>query len=106
MDAKTLVNEAIEREYEYLKNHDVGTDEYNDSLKRLTGLEEKLADLEKNENEKKDQWIKNAVDVGKFVLGLAVSVGMSCVILKWEETGSITTALRPWITGTATKKMF
>lgn len=97
--AKAMVLELIEREREYLEKQQVGTQEYNDSLKRIGDLEEKLADLE-------DKTFKNIVEVIKFVLGgVVVPVGMSLLVLKWEETGSVTTALRTWITGIVPKKM-
>ena len=97
--AKAMVLELIEREREYLEKQQVGTQEYNDSLKRIGELEEKLADLE-------DKKFKNILDVIKFVFGtVVVPVGMSLLVLKWEETGSVTTALRTWITGIVPKKM-
>lgn len=91
--AKAMVLELIQREREYLEKQEVGTQEYNDSLKRIGDLEDKLADLE-------DKEYKNIVEVLKFVFGtVVVPVGMSLLVLKFEETGSVTTALRNWITG-------
>lgn len=109
MDAKTLLLEEIEREYTYLRSKEVGTEEYNASMSRLNTLVEKLADLEHFEDEKKDRFVKTVIEVIRFVVGnVIIPVSMSLLILKFEETGSITTALRSWITGTASnpKKLF
>ena len=51
MELKTLLQEQIEREYEYLSDQEVGSEEYNNSMKRLNTLEDKLADLKKAETE-------------------------------------------------------
>ena len=108
MDAKTLLLEEIEREYDYLKKQEVGTEKYNASMSRLNTLLEKLGDLEEFEDEKKDRAIKNLIEGVKFVVGnVIVPVSLSLLILKSEETGTLTTALRGLVTGTATpKRMF
>lgn len=48
---KTLLIERIEREYNYLKEQEVGSEEYNATAARLNVLEDKLADIEKWEVE-------------------------------------------------------
>jgi len=107
MDAKTLLVECIERERNYLLKQEVGSEKYNESLKRLNDLEGRLAELEKFEDERKDRKVKNILEGAKFVIGnVVVPVGMSMLVLKWEETGSLTTALRGWITGNIPKKPF
>jgi len=83
MELKDLLREDIEREHQYLSEQKVGSDEYNDSLKRLTTLEEKLFDLEKFESEsaqndmrmkdeKKDRLIKNVLESIKIGSGIVV----------------------------------
>ena len=100
MNSKNLVNECIERERAYLSNQEVGSKEYNESLTRLNTLQDKLIDQE-------DRFVKNILDAGKFVIGsVVVPVAMTLVVLKFEETGSITTAMRSWITGNIPKKNF
>ena len=100
MNAKQLLIERIERERFYLNEQEVGTKEYNDSTERLNILESKLAELE-------DKFAKNTIDIIKFGIGgVIIPVGMSLLVLKWEETGSITTSLKSWITNNVPKKMF
>ncbi|MGN0246949.1 MAG: hypothetical protein ACI4DK_13425 [Lachnospiraceae bacterium] len=100
MNAKTLVNECIERERAYLSNQEVGSKEYNESLSRLNTLQDKLIDQE-------DRFVKNILEAGKFAIGsVVVPVVMTLVVLKFEETGSITTAMRKWATEIIPKKNF
>lgn len=98
--AKKLLTERIERERNYLNKQEVGTKEYNESMERLNILESKLAELE-------DKFAKNTIEMIKFGIGgVVIPVGMSLLVLKWEETGSVTTALKSWITNNVPKKMF
>ena len=107
MDAKSLLVECIERERKHLLKQEVGSETYNESLKRLGDLEGRMAELEKFEDERKDRLTKNILDGAKFAIGnVVVPVAMSMLVLKWEETGSLTTALRGWITGNIPKKPF
>lgn len=97
MDAKTLVLKQIERESEYLAEHEVGSDEYNKSLTRLITLEEKLAELEKFKDEKNDRFVKNLIDGAKFVIGGVVIpvVGLVCITATEKET-TFTGALKEY----------
>ena len=98
MKAKALLVECIEREKAYLKAYEVGSEEYNASLKRLNELQDRLAEQE-------DRFAKNCLDAVKFSIGsVVVPVAMTLVVLKFEETGSITTAMRSWITGNIPKR--
>ena len=80
MTSRELVEERIQRERTYLAQHEVGSEEYNASMKRLDVLNDKLTELEKNEADvvakeqqlkvdKKDRFVKTVVDIGKFVVG-------------------------------------
>ena len=118
MKTKTLLLERIELERNYLGEQKVGTKEYNESLNRLNTLLDKLTEIEKFESEierkdrqvddeRKNRKVDKFIDVTKFSIGgIVVPVVMTLVILKWEETGSITTAMRTWITNNVPKKMF
>ena len=76
-------------------------------MSRLNTLVEKLAEIEHFEDDKKDRLVKNIFDGVKFALGsIIIPVCMSLLILKYEETGSLTSAVKSWATGTATRKMF
>ena len=105
MDAKTLLLEDIEREHAYLKTKDVGSEEYDKSMNRLDVLMTKLMDLEKFDEEKQDRKKSKIIDIVKFVLNGVISIGVAILILRFEETGSITTALRSLVTSPATKKL-
>lgn len=106
MNSKTLLLREINREFEYLNSKDVGSDEYNKSLERFNTLVDKLADLEKFEEEKQDRHENKIIEIVKFVVSGVISITMAVFILRFEQTGSITTALRSLVTGPATKKMF
>lgn len=106
MNAKTLLLEEIEREYRYLKGKDVGSEEYDKSMNRLNTLVDKLTDLEKFDEEQRERVKSRYIEIGKAVANGLISIFMALLILKFEQTGSITTALRSMVTNTATKKMF
>lgn len=104
MKSKALLLKRIEREQAYLEKQEVGTKEYDASMERMNVLEEKLAKLEQAEIDRKNQVKKDTSDWVKFGISTAVPVAMSLLILKWEETGSVTTALRAWITNNVPRK--
>ena len=108
MELQTLLSEQIEREYEYLEDQEVGSEEYNASMKRLNILEDKFIELEKfesetvakskqvqldskrleletetkarlNEDEKKDKRIKNILEGVK----IGTSIVMPIIGLVW-----------------------
>lgn len=106
MIAKTLLLKEINREFEYLNSKEVGSEEYNKSLERFNGLVDRLAEIEKSEDEQQDRRKTKIIDIVKFAVGGVISITMAVYILKFEQTGSITTALRSLVTNTATKKMF
>jgi hypothetical protein len=51
MDLKTLLKDEIEREYAYLCEQEVGSEDYVHSLQRLGGLEDKFVNLTQFETE-------------------------------------------------------
>lgn len=106
MIAKTLLLKEINREFEYLNGKEVGSEEYNKSLERFNGLVDRLAEIEKSEDEQQDRRKTKIIDIVKFAVSGVISITMAVYILKFEQTGSITTALRSLVTNTATKKMF
>lgn len=106
MHSKTLLLKEIDREFNYLNKQEVGSEEYNKSLDRFNTLVDKLAEIEKTEDEQEDRRKNKIIDIVKFVVSGIISITMAVYILKFEQTGSITTALRSLVTNTATKKMF
>ena len=106
MYSEKMLLELIENERAYFEDREVGTEEYNESLKRLVMLEEKLADLEKFKKEQKDKTAKNGIDIGKFVLGgLVVPViGLVCITAS-EKDITFTGALKEYTRLFIPKKM-
>jgi hypothetical protein len=85
-----ILKEQISREYDYLKEQDVGSDEYNASMKRLNELESKLADIQKSKS-------VTRLEYTKVLTGLGVSCGgfvLSLIVLKFEETNTLRSALK------------
>ena len=98
MELETLLCEDIKRERAYLHEQEVGSEEYNDSLKRLGTLEDKLFDLRKFEaenaakqqqtkDEKKDRLTKNVMEGVKIVSGIVIPlIGLVCITATEKET--------------------
>lgn len=106
MNNKELLMKQIEREQTYCDNHNIGTDEYDESFDRLMKLRKELAELEKIEAEndrknreladtKKDRRVKNAIEVAKFV---GTGIVMPCigfvVVTAFEKDDSFTSSLK------------
>ena len=96
MDAKTLINKLINEESEYLSKCEVGSDEYNASQKRLIALEDKLADLEKVESDKKDKLINYILEGIKIGSGIVLPVVGLVWITASEKEISFTGALKEY----------
>ena len=106
MKTKELLMKQIEREQTYCDNHDIGSDEYKDSFKRLTILRKELADLEKTETEdkrknrelvdtKKDRRTKNTIEAIKVIGGGIVMPAIGYVVLTaFEKEDSFTSSLK------------
>ena len=116
MKAIDNLRKRIEKETKYLESLELGSEEYDRSQHRLDRMTELLGKLEQEERDgdRKDEQLTRdskskktelIMDVVKFAVGgVIIPVGMSVLVLKWEETGSITTALRSWITNNVPKK--
>lgn len=95
-----MLKEMISREYDYLKEHEVGSDEYNASMRRLNELESKLAEIQKSKS-------VTTLEYTKVLTGLAVSCGgfvLSMVVLKFEETNTLRSALKSVVQSFIPKK--
>ena len=108
MQLRTLLCEDIERERKYLHEQEVGSEEYNDSLKRLGALEDKLFDLEKFESEavdkerllqeeKKDKRNKNIIEGVKIACGVIVPVVGLIGITAQEKEITFCGALKDYV---------
>lgn len=99
MNVQELLGEQIAKERELLMTLETGTDEYAASLDRILKLEDRLASIEKNRADMKLEYAK----IGSAIATSAIGLG---VILKFEETGTIRTALRGYVQNFIPKKWF
>lgn len=108
MQLRTLLCEDIERERNYLHEQEVGSEEYNDSLKRLGALEDKLFDLEKFESEtadknrqaqeeKKDKRNKNIIEGVKIASGIIIPIVGLIGITAQEKEITFCGALKDYV---------
>lgn len=104
MNMKTLLDVEIEDKFEDLSNLDPGSKEYAAVTDSITKLMDRRLEIEKLEaseaqNEKqmkedrKARLAKNLIDVGSIILPLAVTVWGAKASFKFEEEGTITTAI-------------
>lgn len=116
MEVKTLLNEQIERERTFMQDQAVGSEEYNNSLKRLVTLEEKLFELEKFEfesvkekeraqAEKKSEKIKNGIEICKIAVGVLTSFGGLALIEMYQKEDTFTGVMKSWLNVFMPKKM-
>ena len=84
---KSLLVKLIKREEEYLDSCEVGTEEYNESLERLTKLQEQL-------DAQKDQKSKIVVEGVKVAGGIVLPVIGWVVITAFEREDTLTTSLK------------
>lgn len=116
MKLRTLLSEQIKRERTFLDECEVGTDEYNESTKRLNTLEDKLADLEKTEAEalrkdkqmredKKDRFVKNVIEGVKVFFGVVTPFVGLVAITAFEKNDTFTSALKGYVNCFLPKKL-
>ena len=108
MELRTLLREDIEREHAYLCGQQVGSDEYNASMKRLGELENKLFDLLKldlesadkqkqMDEERKDRRTRNIIEIVKTASGIAMPIVGLVGIMAFEKEQTFTSALRDYV---------
>lgn len=97
MEARAMMEKLIKRESDYLAEQEVGTNEYNASLTRLTTLEEKLVELDKVKDDKKDQFLKQVFEGIKIVGGVALPIFGIVAITAQEREITYTSALKSLI---------
>lgn len=116
MIAKDLLLKRIEKEEAYLEEQTPGSDEYKHSQDRLNKMLEMLGTLEQSEQDtvrkdeqmkcekktKRNELIMDCVKVG--LCGVVVPVAMTLLTFKFEESNSLSTALRGWVTNNVPKK--
>lgn len=97
MDLKTVLREQIERESAHLSKLEVGTEDYCKSLDRLNILEDKMTELTKFEDGKKDRTVKNIIEGVKVAGGIVLPVIGLVAITAFEKEETFTTSLRGFV---------
>lgn len=104
MSMNTLLETEIEEKFNKFADMDPGSKEYASAVDSVTKLMDRVIELEKldtsetqTENqmneERKARLTKNCIDIGSIVLPLIVTIWGTKASFKFEETGSITTAV-------------
>lgn len=108
MELKALLREQIEREIKHQRACEVGSEEYNDSLRRLGTLEDKLADIEKFESEtvrkdvqmkeeKNDRLVKNIIEGVKVGGSIVLPIIGLVAITAFEKSETFTSSLKGFV---------
>lgn len=115
MSIKTLLGVEIEDQFDKMSEMEKGSDEYKATVDCAIKLTDRLIELEKLEDEredkvqsrkfdnelklneakdsKRDRIIKNGISIAGIVLPIALTVWGTKTSLKFEEEGTITTAI-------------
>lgn len=102
---KTLLMELIEREKAHFAEQDVGGEEYCASQQRLMELEKHMAELEVNDNDKKDKVIRNIFEGIKTASGIVIPFVGLVWITATEKDTTFTGALKEYTRYFLPKKM-
>lgn len=94
MDLKNLLTDQIERESTHLSGLKVGSEEYVKSMERLNTLEDKLANLDKNDVDRKDRKVKNVIEGVKVGGSIVLPIIGLVAITAFEKSETFTTSLR------------
>lgn len=111
MSIGTKLDVEIEDELDKLASMDMGSEQYRITVEGVTKLMDRSLELDKFQAEqeekkrladkdklqakedKKDRLIKNGIAIGSILIPTIVTIWGTCVSLKFEETGSITTTM-------------
>lgn len=105
MYLQNLLREQIERERTHLEGLKVGSEEYEKSFARLIELEDRLADLEKHLEGKKDRTVKNVIEGVKVAGGIALPLVGYVAVTAFEKNETFTSALKGVVNCFIPKKM-
>lgn len=117
MKNKELLVKQIEREQRYCDTHDVGTEEYDKSFKRLKILRDELMEVEKFETDsdrrerelvetKKDHRNKDIIEAVKVVgTGIVMPAIGLVFITKFEKDETFTSSLKRILDAFTPKRM-
>lgn len=101
MEIERMLHEEIKSELTKLKTLNVGSDEYRTTVDGLTKLVDRAIEMDKmnienqdkleaRADEKKDRWIRHALNALGIVIPAGVTVWGAIKSFKFEETGTIT----------------
>ena len=101
---ETLLHEEIQDGFDALSRMERGTETHKATVDEVAKLFDKAIEIEKleieakerekaREEDRKDRRVKNGIAIGGIVLPLAVTIWGTFKTLKFEEEGTITTAL-------------
>lgn len=104
MNMKTLLDVEIEDKFEDLSKLDPGSKEYAAVADSVTKLMDRRLEIEKIESseaqaekqmkeDRKTRLAKNLIDISAIVLPLAVTIWGAKASFRFEEEGTITTAI-------------
>lgn len=89
MNTKKLLREKIYSDFEKLEEKEMGTEEYLNSIDGLTKLVDREIEFERQEEAKRDRYIRNGITVGSLLLSVGVTIWGARATWKFEETGTI-----------------
>lgn len=108
MKIETLLQEEIEQEFEGLKEIELGTKEYLQTVDGLTKLMDRAIEIDKNQSEKEckskqaerdqnNEIVKNCIGIANIIIPLTVTTAVTIwgtfKTFKFEETGTVTTIM-------------
>lgn len=115
MNVDILLQEEVTREFEKLKDLEIGTEAYKTTIEGLTKLMDRGIEIDKSNREHAenveareietffkaqqvsdeniDRWIKNGLTAVSIVGGFALTVWGTIKTIKFEETGTVTTIM-------------
>lgn len=114
MKLKTMLEDEIVDEFNELNKQEVGTDKYKNTVDGITKLVDRALEFEKLEKERYekeldrdinvkiqnerlkienlDKFIGHALNIASIAATITVTIWGTLVTLKFEETGTVTTA--------------
>ena len=114
-DIKKLLKREIVEEFENLEDLELGSEEYDKTVKGLGSLMDRAIEMEKNDNDhdekvksredenrfkeiqlledRKDRLVKNIMTAAGIIIPIGVTIWGTLASFKFEETGTVTTIM-------------
>lgn len=87
--ARELLEKELESGFSNLGHMQPGSDEMSKATDDVAKLYKLKIEEDRLAEETKNAWIKTAVDAGKTVLQVVTYIGITGLVFRFEETGSI-----------------